>query len=162
MTTEQEIPTLVSPEMEESRGVWGKDRVSYPVSPADIRKWAIASYWPEKPPRIFWDEDYAKTTTWGGIIAPTDFNPFAWPIDRPPRVEGGSRQPGTRSMNGGQVETFGAVMRPGDVITARSRLKGWNERETKLGLTMFSETETEWRNQNGKHVKTRISTGMRH
>jgi hypothetical protein len=130
------------------------------VSPADIRKWAIASYWPEKPPRIFWDEDYAKTTTWGGIIAPTDFNPFAWPIDRPPRVEGGSRQPGTRSMNGGQVETFGAVMRPGDVITARSRLKGWNERETKLGLTMFSETETEWRNQNGKHVKTRISTGI--
>jgi hypothetical protein len=65
-------------------------------------------------------------------------------------------------MNGGQVETFGVVMRAGDVITARTRLKGWNERETRLGLTLFTETENEWRNQNGEHVKTRISTGIRY
>ena len=65
-------------------------------------------------------------------------------------------------MNGGQVETFGVVMRPGDVITSKNRLKGWNERETRLGLTLFSETEIEWRNQNNEHVKTRISTSIRY
>ena len=27
------------------------------------------------------------------------------------------------------------------VITSKNRLKGWNERETRLGLTLFSETE---------------------
>lgn len=162
MTTEEKIPTLVTSTMEEAKGVWSEERVSYPVSPSDIRKWAIASYWPEKPPELFWDEEYAKTTSWGGIIAPTDFNPFAWPIDRPVRAEGGSSQPGTRGMNGGQVETFGTVMRAGDVVTARTRLKDWNERETRLGLTLFTETETEWRNQDGEHVKTRISTGIRY
>jgi hypothetical protein len=35
-------------------------------------------------------------------------------------------------------------------------------RRTRLGLTLFSETENEWRNQNGEHVKTRISTGIRY
>ena len=65
-------------------------------------------------------------------------------------------------MNGGQVETFGVPIRPGDVITARTRLKDWNERTTRLGLTLFTNTETEWRNQKGEHVKTRISTGIRY
>ncbi len=162
MTTDEPIPTLATPEMETARGVWGEQRLSHPIGISDIRRWAIGSYWPEKPPPLFWDEEYAKGTKWGGLIAPTDFNPFAWPIDRPPRVEGGSRRPGTRGMNGGQVETFGVPMRPGDVITARSRLKGWHERQTRLGLTLFTETEIEWRNQRDEHVKTRISTGIRY
>lgn len=166
MTSEQKIETLVTPEMEARKGVWENLRVSPPIAESDIRKWAIASYWPDTPPRLFWDHEYAKGTRWGGIIAPNDFNPFAWPIDRP-RTAGGAPQgmgstPGTRGMNGGQVETFGVPMRPGDVITSRTRLKDWNERTTRLGLTLFSETEMEWRNQNGELVKTRISTGIRY
>jgi hypothetical protein len=162
MTTDEQVQTLVTPEMEASKGVWGEERVSPPIAESDIRKWAIASYWPERPPQLFWDEAYAKSTRFGGIVAPQDFNPFAWPIERPARVEGGSRQPGQRGMNGGQVETYGVPMRPGDVITARTRLKDWNERTTSLGLTLFSRTEIEWRNQNGELVKTRISTGIRY
>ena len=162
MTTEERMPTLVTPEMEAQQGVWGEGRTAPPIEASDIRKWAIASYWPEKPPPLFWDEDYAAGTSHGSIIAPHDFNPFAWPIERPARVEGGSRQPGQRGMNGGQVETYGVPMRIGDVITARTRLKGWNERTTSLGHTMFTETETEWRNQRGEHVKTRIGTGIRY
>ena len=160
MTTEEE--TLVTAEMLERKGVWGESRVSPPISESDIRKWAIASYWPETPPRLFWDADYAASTTWGGLIAPQDFNPFAWPIDRPPIQSMADRSSrGNRGMNGGQVETFGVPMRPGDVITARSRLKEWNERTTRLGLTLFSFTELEWRNQRDELVKTRISTGIR-
>ena len=56
--------------------------LSPPISESDIRKWAIAVYWPETPPRQFWDAEYARTTRWGGIVAPEEFNPFAWPIER--------------------------------------------------------------------------------
>lgn len=163
MTSEQ-METLVTGTMHEKKGVWENERVAYPVSESDIRKWAIASYWPETPPRLFWDAEYAKTTRWQGIIAPNDFNPFAWPVERPPgrEADGPRTERGTRGMNGGQVETFGAPMRPGDVITSRTRLKDWNERTTRLGLTLFTETETEWRNQRGEWVKIRISTGIRY
>ncbi len=162
-----ELTSLVTPDMEERRGVWVEGRTSPPISESDIRRWAIASYWPEEPPRLFWDAGYAKTTRWGGIIAPQDFNPFAWPIQRAQqRVEPGSSQaPGgvrLAGMNGGQVDTYDVPMRPGDTITSRGRLRDWNERQTRLGLTMFVNNETEWRNQHGKLVKRRISTAIRY
>ena len=172
-TTEPEHETLVTAEMLERKGVWGSVRRSPPVSESDIRKWAIAVYWPETPPRIYWDVDYAATTRWGTIIAPADFNPFAWPIiqTRPEeaerhRAKAGLGEPrsskGRRGMNGGQVDTYGVPMRPRDVITSRSRLRDWDERETRLGLTLFSFSETEWRNQDDELVKVRVATAIRY
>jgi hypothetical protein len=162
-----EVDTLVTPEMEQQKGVWGEETVSYPVSESDIRKWAIAVYWPQPPPRLYWDPEYAKTTRWGGIVAPEDFNPFAWPI-RDSEVKPAGAVPGQQArrggnvMNGGQVDTFGVRMRPGDVITRRSRLSHWEERQGRNGLTLFSYSETEWRNQRGELVKLRVSTGIRY
>jgi len=167
--------TFVTQDMVNRRGVWVGERTSPPISASDIRKWAIATYWPEKPPRIYWDEAYAKSTIHGGIIAPSDFNPFAWPVERPVRgagtskpnpdaevtPSGGKPRRSTTGMNGGQTDTYGVPMRPGDVITSRTRLKDWNEREGRMGLTLFTFSETEWRNQNGEHVRTRISTSIR-
>ena len=69
---------------------------------------------------------------------------------------------GRRGMNGGQVDTYGVPMRPGDVITSRSRLRDWDERETRLGLTLFSFSETEWRNQDDALVKVRVATAIRY
>src|SRR5262245_33599327 len=117
-TTEPEGQTLVTAEMLERKGVWGSSRQSLPVSESDIRKWAIAVYWPDTPPRIYWDATYAATTRWGTIIAPPDFNPFAWPIieARPQDVEQQraeddmdkpQQKKGRRGMNGGQVDTYG-------------------------------------------------------
>ena len=54
--SDSEIPTLVTQDMEDLKGVWGEERVAYPISISDIRKWDITSYWQEKPPRNFWDE----------------------------------------------------------------------------------------------------------
>ncbi len=172
--------SLVTPDMKVRKGVWGDERRSYPVSTSDIRKWAIAVYWPERPPSLFWDEEYAKATRWGGIVAPQDFNPFAWPVERmrasdearPGDVNRGargsvdaggastSRRP--RVMNGGQTDTYGVPIRPGDVITSRSRLRDWEERTTRLGQTLFSFSETEWHNQEGDLVKRRVSTSIRY
>jgi acyl dehydratase len=162
----QGVDTLVTPELAEAKGKWGGERVSPQIAASDIRRWAIATYWPEKPPRIYWDEDYAKTTRWGGIIAPNDFNPFAWPVERA-RVAMGAGQPrkdGLRltNMNGGQTDTYGVPMRPGDVITAKTRLSDFNERQGRFGLMLYSFRETEWTNQKGEFVRRRISTSIQY
>ncbi|HKI74271.1 MAG TPA: MaoC family dehydratase N-terminal domain-containing protein [Pseudomonadales bacterium] len=155
--------TLVTQEMIDRKGIWGGERTSPPISESDIRKWAIATYWPETPPKIYWDADYAKSTKYGGIIAPADFNPFAWPVERPARPQGGGGRGGGRTgLNGGQTDTYGVPMRPGDVITSRTRLKDWNERQGRMGLTLYTYTETEWRNQGDELVRTRISIGVRY
>src|SRR5437016_5375570 len=71
---------LVTDGMRRHRGVWGSwGRWSAPIRDSDIRLWAIAVYWPESPPRRFWDDAFARGTQWRGIVAPDDFNPFAWP-----------------------------------------------------------------------------------
>ncbi len=158
--------TYVTDTMHQMKGVWTDERTAPPISTSDIRKWAIATYWPEQPPRIYWDESYANGTRWGGILAPPDFNPFAWLVERiarvgipQPRKPDGSPLTG---MNGGQTDTYGAPMRPGDVITARSRLSDWHERDGRLGWTLYTTTEIEWRNQDDERVKTRMSIGIRY
>lgn len=127
----------------------------------------MATYYPLQPPKIYWDEDYAASTKYGGIIAPPDFNPFAWSLERPAGFKPGlsGRHPEGKSltgMNGGQTDTYGEPMRPGDVITARSRLVDWHEREGRLGHTLYVRNEIEWRNQRSELVKTRMSIAIRY
>ena len=81
---------------------------------------------------------------------------------KPPVAADGPPRRKLQGMNGGQVETYGVPMRPGDVIRARNRLRDWEERKTRLGQTLFTYSETEWHNQNGELVKRRVSTGIRY
>ena len=167
-TMSEELETLVTEEMIAAKGVWGAETRSHAVTESDIRKWAIATYWPEKPPPIYWDEEYASNSRWGGIIAPRDFNPFAWPVDQPPGPRSVGAQPGQTPkkgenvLNGGQADTWYKPIRPGDVLTSRTRLSHWDERTGRLGLTLFSYTEVEWRDQHDELVRRRISTGIRY
>jgi N-terminal half of MaoC dehydratase len=156
-----DVKTLISPELRDSKGRWGQVRHSPSVSASDIRKWAIATYWPEAPPPIFWDEGYAADTRWGGIIAPPDFNPFAWSIHRTV-FESAPAPGGLISLNGGQVETYGVPQRPGDVIAERVRVQDFNERDGRFGLMLYVYVETEWTNQAGEFVRRRISTFIRY
>jgi hypothetical protein len=158
------VDTLISPAMQDAKGKWGEPRHSPPISLSDIRKWAIATWWPETPPEIHWDEAYAKSTRWGGIIAPPDFNPFAWPVKRLAPPAAAQPVSGVRltGMNGGQTDSFGVPMRPGDVISARSRLRDFNERQGRFGLMLYTFTETEWTNQKSEFVRRRISTSIRY
>ncbi len=151
--------------------------VSYPISVSDIRRWAIAVYYPEEPPRLFWDEAYAATTVHGGIVAPEDFNPFAWIAAEPPGLPEtiggydpdqtektlGVTPPGLRNLlNGGMEAEYGVRMRPGDVITSVSRLAGYKEREGRLGLMLFTSSETVWTNQRDEFVKRNVGTVIRY
>jgi len=65
-------------------------------------------------------------------------------------------------LNGGQKDTFLAPIRPGDVITTRTRLSHWEERQGRHGLTLFEYNEVEWRNQNDEVVKRRLRTSVRY
>jgi hypothetical protein len=164
MTTESD--TLVTQDMIERKGVFSEPKIAPPIALSDIRKWAIAVYWPDEPPSLYWDEDYASSTRYGTIITPLDFNPFAWPVHREPAAASTASADGagvgTRGMNGGQTEEYFEPMRAGDVIYTTTGLTEWTERTTRLGLTLFTTTETRWTNQDGKLVKIRRSIGIRY
>lgn len=168
--------SLISDEM---RGALGSvlDRVvSYPVPESDIRKWALAVYYPEEPPKIFWDAEYAAGTVFGGIVAPEEFNPFAWMTAEPSGVRPkygpdgpmyeerlGLSAPDTSFMlNGGIDVRFGVRIRPGDVVTSVTRLSAYTERQGRLGLMLFTTTTTEWTNQRGELIKSSSNTVIRY
>lgn len=162
--------TIVTQRLIDAKGKWSEfGEPSYPITQTDIRRWAIAVYWPETPPRLYWDPEYAMTTRWHGIIAPPGFNPFAWPIPGIGEEEGVlsialpiEGEPGQFKMNGGTKKTFLNPMRPGDVIRARRRLKGWKEKEGRLGLMIFIDVEQEQVNQNNETVVRTINTLIRY
>jgi len=139
--------------------------ISPPIGENDIRKWAIAVYWPDTPPRQFWDADYARSSRWGGIVAPHEFNPFAWPIERREATGLGGPQgkgPGQRGMNGGSEATYYTPMRPGDVIRSSTRLVDVYEKTGRLGVMMFLVNETTWSNQNGETIKVDRKISIRY
>lgn len=167
----------INDEMKAALGRQIGRRVSFPVSASDIRRWALAVYWPEQPPRLFWDAAYAKNTLHGGIVAPEEFNPFAWMVaekeepdvkletNDPNRMETilGIQGPGLKfQLNGGLEVDYGARMRPDDVITSVNRLAEYREREGRLGLMLFTITEDVWTNQDDDEVKRTRSTLIRY
>jgi hypothetical protein len=148
--------------MRERLGIWTPWGPPSPaIDESDIRRWAIAVYWPEPPPRLYWDEEYAKTTRWGGIIAPVEFNPFAWPPPDhgPSRAPSGSdREPRAQRVNGGCHMRFGVPMRPGDRIEARSQLVGWRARAGRAGDLLLVDFRHQWRNHRGESVRDAVYT----
>jgi hypothetical protein len=155
-------------------------RVSYPVSESDIRRWASAIYYPESPPARYYDAEVAAKSRWGGIIAPRDFNPFAWMVAEEETLSGGGvaasendpnrielglglASPGLKfQLNGGLDVEYGAPMRPGDVITSVSRLYGYQEHTGRLGLMLFTTIEDTWTNDRDEMVKLSRSSGIRY
>lgn len=162
----------ISDEMRATVGAVVDWRVSYPVAVSDIRRWAIAVYYPDDPPRVFWDERVP-----GGIVAPEEFNPFAWMVAESmrPAIAPGKRDPdrlekaigvagpGLRhQINGGSAVRYGVPMRPGDIIRSETRLKEYREREGRLGRMLITVTEVVWTNQNEERVSTCVNTAIRY
>jgi N-terminal half of MaoC dehydratase len=151
--------------------------VSYPVSASDIRRWAVAVYFPEEPPPRYWDAEAAARSRWGGIVAPEDFNPFAWMAAEPrgiPRGRGGSDAdfterclgidgPGlAQQLNGGCLVEYGAPIRVDDVITSVQRLARYSERDGRLGRMLLTDLESTWTNQRDEFVKRTTLTLIRY
>lgn len=174
--TEPPVSTYISAAMAGAVGRELSRQVSYPISESDIRKWAMALYYPEPPPRLFWDADFARDSSHGGLVAPEDFNPFAWMAAEPGGVQGPQANdpqvtektlgleppPVGFQLNGGVAVTYGQRMRPGDVITSISLLGGYQERSGRLGLMLFTTTDTTWTNQHGDLVRRTQGTVIRY
>jgi len=171
---------------DDMRGLIGRIlevRASFPIDRSDIRRWAIATYYPEERPSRYWAEESTEARSRGGIVAPLDFNPFAWmaasregpsvePIDADPgtiRVGASEHLLGVtppelfKGLNGGIEVQYGpARMYPGDVITTTASISEYREREGRLGLMLFSTTDNHWVNQDDEHVKTLRMTLIRY
>jgi hypothetical protein len=166
------VRTLITDAMREIVDVVLERETSYPVAASDIRRWALAVYYPELPPPEFWDEDDPVTIAGGGIVAPDEFNPLAW-IAKNPRPAGRKTGPGTQKVGafeaglGVEPPEFQALlqgeirarygearMRPGDVIHSATSITEYFEREGRMGLQLYTTLSEVLTNQTGAWVKT--------
>jgi N-terminal half of MaoC dehydratase len=167
------LDTLITDEMRAIVDKVMRAATSFPIAASDIRKWAMAVYYPAVPPRLYWDEEYARASKWGGIVAPQEFNPFAWMAQDPqPRAAetlaaGGYRRftdleaPfGIKAdwahaiLQSRVIGTYSKVrMRPGDVIRSETAITEYFEREGKMGLQLYTTVTDNLYNQNGDWIK---------
>jgi hypothetical protein len=152
---------------DEMRAVVGKPlnpTTSFPIATSDIRKWALAVWYPDLPPPWFWDEEAAAASPYGGIVAPEEFNPFSWMAAEPKGADGvpaleeaaGIDPPSCRAIlvASGDVEFSGVRMRPGDVIRSFNRIAEYTEREGRMGLQLYTTWSTELINQRDELIRT--------
>ena len=131
--------------------------------------------------QIYYDEDYAKSTEPGSIIAPPTFVQASAQFDpdyvlRPKIGEtwfGSGKNPTglTKSDDDGgmgaglhaeQHFEYHRNLKPGDVLTATTKPgKTWEKQGRRAGKLMFSETIVEYRDQNGELVVTATGVGVR-
>ena len=138
----------------------GGGQLHDPCSSMDIRRWVHALDYPNP---IHWDEDFARGSSFGGIVAPQS---FAVCMDyghgcQPACV---GRIEGSHLIFGGEEWWFyGPRVRPGDQLFQTRRFHGFKVAETKFaGPTVFSEGDTLHRNQHGAPVAKERSTSIRY
>lgn len=179
MTDPQVAVSNISEAMRNAVGREIARSVSYPVGENDIRRWAIATYWPDPPPIKYIDapadgspmiapEDFnAHSSAW--VSASTQMSPDA--IEKPEltinpdRTENqvGIEGPGLKNMlNGGMSVEYGVPIKAGDVITSVRTLGEYSEREGRNGLMLFSTTVDTWTNQDGQFVKRQTMSLIRY
>ncbi|MCZ6460287.1 MAG: MaoC family dehydratase N-terminal domain-containing protein [Gammaproteobacteria bacterium] len=135
--------------------------------------------------QIYYDADYAAGTEPGGIIAPPTFAQSSAQFDpnyflRPKIGEdwfGSGKEPtGVKKKEGGsggggggggglhaeQHFEYHRHLNPGDVLTGETKPgKTWEKESKRAGKLVFSESVTEYRDQNGELVITATGVGVR-
>ncbi|MEM7091812.1 MAG: MaoC family dehydratase N-terminal domain-containing protein [Actinomycetota bacterium] len=139
------------------------------------------------PNLIYQNQAYAEGTEMGGIIAPPTFAQASAQFDEdyrlrpkigepwmgsgaeatgiPPKEPGESDDTptgmGARGLHAEQHFEYHRHIGPGDVLTATvKRGESWEKQSKRAGLLKFSETVTEYRDQNGELVITARSVGV--
>ena len=136
------------------------------------------------PNPIYYDEEYAAGTEPGGVIAPPTFAQASAQFDpdyflRPKIGEpwfgsgrtptGIVREPGSGGGGGGggglhaeQHFEYHRHIGPGDVLTATTKPgETWEKQSKRAGKLVFTESITEYRDQNGELVITARGVGVR-
>ncbi|MET0363142.1 MAG: MaoC family dehydratase N-terminal domain-containing protein [Sphingobium sp.] len=131
-----------------------------PCNATDIRRWVQALDYPNP---IHWDEEFARASRFGGIVAPQS---FAVAMDyghgcHPACV---GNLPGTHLIFAGEEWWFyGTPVRPGDKLVQERRFDGYSVTDTAFaGPTMFARGDTVHRNQNGVLIAKEQATAIRY
>lgn len=151
-------------ESEEILAMIGVEKIRhYDVTKRDIKRFAQAIG--EANP-IHFDEDYAKSTKYGTIIAPSlfcqtftfdDVPPDQLPNDGSP-IEIDVPIPAQRTVGGASSYEIFQRVRAGDQITVKSTLKDVFTKQGKSGKLYFVVVETEFSNQENKPVAKETAT----
>ncbi|MDD5094635.1 MAG: MaoC family dehydratase N-terminal domain-containing protein [Dehalococcoidia bacterium] len=153
-----QAPSAITDEMKKMIGhVWGP--TVYEVEKGWIKKLAEAI---EDPNPLFYDEAYAKTTRYGGIIAPPTFFAALREDAGGEWVKTAKCSLNTGAMNGGNDVEYIKPIRPGDVIGVTDKLTGIVEKDTKRGKMLFFSFEKTLTNQKGEVVAKARNTGIRY
>lgn len=149
---------------DEMRAIIGKesDPVPYEIDNTGCRQFARAVGYTDP---VFYDEAYARSKGYRGILAPPGFlgHPIFVP-DRPTRPNPIMELniPYRRILNGGtDIEYFDDVC-AGDALTATTKITGLTEREGRVGPMLIIQSETTFRDQNGKVVAIMRGTAIRY
>ena len=134
---------------------------------------------------IYHDEEYAKGTEPGGIIAPPtfaqasaqfdpdyflrpDIDGDGWfgsggtPTGAKPRAGSSGGGGGGGGLHAEQRFIYHRHLKPGDVLSATGKPgKTWEKEGRRSGKLVFSESITEYRDQNGELVVTAVGVGVR-
>ena len=146
----------VDEEARKQIGTTGEARV-YDVERGAIRRFAEAI---GDPNPVFNDEQAARNTRFGGMIAPPTFcRSLGSPI---PSIRLKNMGEAFRGLDGGSDWEYFQPIRPADRITVQSRLLDLREAEGRLGPMVFIVIETSYTNQFGELCATQRSTAIRY
>ena len=131
-----------------------------PCNATDIRRWVQAMDYPNP---MHWNEEFARDSKFGGIIAPQSFTVCVeyGPGCHPSCV---GKIPGSHLIFGGEEWWFyGTPIRPGDKLFQNRRFDGYSVADTKFaGPTVFTRGDTVHRNQHGGLVAKERATAIRY
>jgi acyl dehydratase len=122
------------------------DRYTYQVTKEEIVEFAQAIG--ETNP-LYTDEAYAKTTPYGGLIAPPTFSVVFRSRANMPDLQ---LNYGKRGFDGGKECLFYTLVRPGDIITGVDRIAEVYEKTGRSGSMIFIVRESALTNQRGEKV----------
>ncbi len=158
MTQQQEVQSVITDEMRAAIGKEGEP-ATLEVDKTGCRMFARAVGHADL---IFYDEAYAKSKGYRSIVAPPGFlgtrvfAPAAGGRGGPPGI--GFSIPYKRVLNGGTETEYFDTVCAGDVLTARNKVTGFNERSGSMGPMLITNRETTYTNQDGKIVAVERGT----
>jgi acyl dehydratase len=112
---------------------------------------------------LFWDEEYAKASVWGGLLAPSLMVNSMDTLRAPGSAGLPQGLPGVHSIWTRSAYTFERPLRVGDVINSKSSLKEVVEMESGFagGRSVYQTYEARYFDQDDKPIGTREDTWMR-
>jgi acyl dehydratase len=138
----------------------GGGQLLEPCTALDIRRWVMGLDYPNP---IHWDEEFARNSKFGGLVAPQSMCVgLDWGDGVSPSLVG--HIPNSHMLFGGEEWWFyGHTIRPGDQLFQERRFHDYKEVDTKFaGPSLITRGDTIHRTQNGTLVAKERATSIRY